>query len=277
MIDATQIELVILNLAINARDAMEVGGSLTVSTANVSLGAPTRPEEPPPGDYVMVSVGDNGSGMAPEVLAKVFEPFFTTKAVGKGSGLGLSQVFGLAKQSGGGVSIDTAPGKGTTVKVYLPRSAVAGEERAIRSGVPRRADGHPVVLVVDDDNAVREVTVGLLVELGYDVVEAGSGGAALEVVQNRPDVDLMLLDFAMPGMNGAEVARAAHARRPGLPVVFVTGYADVEGMMHAGEQAVIQKPFDDYELAAVLDDVLHRPQVRRRTGPSQAADQPGAM
>ncbi len=277
MIDPTQIELVILNLAINARDAMEVGGALTVSTANVTLDAPGRPEEPPAGDYVMVAVSDTGSGMPPDVLAKVFEPFFTTKAVGKGSGLGLSQVFGLAKQAGGGVSIDTEPGKGTTVKVYLPRSGVAMEDRAVRREAPRRADGHPVVLVVDDDNAVREVTVGLLAELGYDVVEAGSGGAALEIVQDRPDVDLMLLDFAMPGMNGAEVARIAHAYRPGLPVVFVTGYADADAMIHADERAVIQKPFDDYELAAVLGEVLHPLQRSPRDELSRAPDRPGAI
>ena len=224
MIDPTQIELVILNLAINARDAMAVGGVLTVGTANASLGAPRRPEEPPPGDFVMVSVSDTGSGMTPEVFAKAFEPFFTTKAVGKGSGLGLSQVFGLAKQSGGGVRIDTRPGEGTSVKVYLPRSQAASGPRAAKRARPARVEGRPVVLLVDDDSAVREITAGMLDELGYAVVEAGSGGAALETLQGRPDVDLMLLDFAMPGMNGAEVAREARSRRPQLPIIFVTGY-----------------------------------------------------
>ncbi len=256
MIDPTQIELVILNLAINARDAMEVGGVLTVSTANAVLGQPRRAEEPPPGDYVMVAVSDTGSGMAPEVLAKVFEPFFTTKAVGKGSGLGLSQVFGLAKQSGGGVRIDTAPGAGTSVKVYLPRcDDIAAPRPAVREP-PLGVDGRPVVLLVDDDSAVREITAGMLDELGYAVVEAGSGGAALELLQQRPDVDLMLLDFAMPGMNGAEVAREATSRRPHLPIVFVTGYADVEALAHAGEAGVIQKPFEDHELASKLRALL---------------------
>ena len=256
MIDPTQIELVILNLAINARDAMEVGGVLTVSTANAVLGQPRRAEEPPPGDYVMVAVSDTGSGMAPEVLAKVFEPFFTTKAVGKGSGLGLSQVFGLAKQSGGGVRIDTAPGAGTSVKVYLPRcDDIAAPRPAVREP-PLGVDGRPVVLLVDDDSAVREITAGMLDELGYAVVEAGSGGAALEFLQQRPDVDLMLLDFAMPGMNGAEVAREATSRRPHLPIVFVTGYADVEALAHAGEAGVIQKPFEDHELTSKLRALL---------------------
>ncbi|CAN5877697.1 response regulator [soil metagenome] len=256
IIAPTQIELVILNLAINARDAMEVGGVLTVSTANAVLGPPRHPEEPPPGDYVMVAVTDTGSGMPPEVLAKVFEPFFTTKAVGKGSGLGLSQVFGLAKQSGGGVRIDTAPGEGTSVKVYLPRcDDIAAPRPAVREA-PLGVDGRPVVLLVDDDSAVREITAGMLDELGYAVVEAGSGGAALELLQQRPDVDLMLLDFAMPGMNGAEVAREATTRRPQLPIIFVTGYADVEALAHAGEAGVIQKPFEDHELASKLRAVL---------------------
>ncbi|MDO8321507.1 MAG: response regulator [Phenylobacterium sp.] len=256
MIDPTQIELVILNLAINARDAMEVGGVLTVGTANVTLGQPRRAEEPPPGDYVMVAVSDTGTGMSSEVLAKVFEPFFTTKAVGKGSGLGLSQVFGLAKQSGGGVRIDTAPGEGTSVKVYLPRCDDMAAPRALPPEAPRGIDGRPVVLLVDDDSAVREITAGMLDELGYCVVEAGSGGAALETLQQRPDIDLMLLDFAMPGMNGAEVARQAITRRPHLPIVFVTGYADAEALAHAGDAGVIQKPFEDHELASKLRAVL---------------------
>ncbi len=257
MIDATQIELVILNLAINARDAMEVGGALIVETANTMLGAPERPEDPPAGDYVMVAVSDTGSGMSPEVLAKVFEPFFTTKAVGKGSGLGLSQVFGLAKQSGGGVRIETKPGEGTTVKVYLPRAKAAPlVETRPRAASPLMADGDHSVLLVDDDSAVREITATLLAELGYRVIEAGSGGAALENLQQREDIALVLLDFAMPGMNGAEVAREIRARRPDLPILFVTGYADAEALAHADEDGIIQKPFDDNELAAKIGAVL---------------------
>jgi signal transduction histidine kinase len=256
MIDPTQIELVILNLAINARDAMEVGGALIVETANMTLGDPRRPEEPVAGDYVMVSVTDTGSGMTPEVFAKAFEPFFTTKAVGKGSGLGLSQVFGLAKQSGGGVRIDTRPGEGASVKVFLPRADFAQASTTSHRAAPVKVEGNPVVLLVDDDSAVREITATLLAELGYAVVEAGSGGAALDTLQRRPDVDLMLLDFAMPGMNGAEVAREAHARRPDLPIIFVTGYADAEALAHADERAVILKPFDDHDLASKLGAVL---------------------
>ncbi len=259
MIDPTQIELVLLNLAINARDAMEVGGSLTVGTANVALPAPLRPEEPAAGDYVMVSVTDTGSGMTPEILAKVFEPFFTTKEVGKGSGLGLSQVFGLAKQSGGGVRIDSKPGQGTSVNVYLPRAATQAEAPAARA--QGATDGTPKnrrVLLVDDDSAVREVTAGILHDLGYGVVEAGSGGAALEALDRQAEIDLLLLDFAMPGMNGAEVAREVRARRPDLPILFLTGYADTEALDEAGDDAILRKPFVEEDLAAKLRLALRR-------------------
>jgi signal transduction histidine kinase len=257
MIDPTQIELVILNLAINARDAMAVGGALVVETANVTRGPPERTEEPPAGDYVMVAVRDTGSGMTPEVLAKVFEPFFTTKEVGKGSGLGLSQVFGLAKQSGGGVRIDSELGKGTSVEVYLPRSDVApGAHPALEADGLSAPVQDRKVLVVDDDNAVREVTANILTELGYRVIEAGSGGAALEVLDQHAEIDLMLLDFAMPGMNGAEVAREARARRPQLPILFVTGYADTAALPGRGEEGVLRKPFRQEELAAKLRTVL---------------------
>ena len=257
MIDPTQIELVILNLAINARDAMEVGGSLTIETANVTLGAPTRPEDPPAGSYVMVAVSDTGSGMTPEVLAKVFEPFFTTKEVGKGSGLGLSQVFGLAKQSGGGVRIDSAPGEGSSVKVYLPRASTAPKGEAIDGVSESHAAPEDVnVLLVDDDSAVREVTAGILHELGYGVIEAGSGGAALEVLDRASKIDVLVVDFAMPGMNGAEVAREVQARRPGLPILFVTGYADIESLEAAGGRGIVRKPFVQEDLAAKLRSVL---------------------
>jgi signal transduction histidine kinase/ActR/RegA family two-component response regulator len=252
MIDPTQIELVILNLAINARDAMEVGGTLLIATANTTLDAPQRPEEPSPGDYVMLSVTDNGTGMTEEVLARAIEPFFTTKEVGKGSGLGLSQVFGLAKQSGGGVRIDTRIGEGTSVKVYLPRAHDRPVATATRAACPTPVpDDECVVLLVDDDNAVREVTASLLKDLGYRVIEAGSGGAALELL-DRVKVDMALLDFAMPGMNGAEVAREIRARRPQIPIVFATGYADAAALMDESEDRIVQKPFDDQELAAKL-------------------------
>ena len=260
MIDPTQIELVILNLAINARDAMEVGGSLTVETANVTLGAPRRPEEPAPGAYVMVSVSDTGSGMTEEVFAKAFEPFFTTKEVGKGSGLGLSQVFGLAKQSGGGVGIDTEVGRGTTVRVYLPRADVTmGRVRVPATRVVHGGGGTALVLVVDDDSAVREVTAGILRDLGYQVLEAGSGGAALEMIQSDEHIAVVLLDFAMPGMNGAELARELRNRRPKLPILYATGYADAAALTEATDDEIIHKPFEEDELAEKIAAALPPP------------------
>ena len=262
LVDPTQIELIILNLAINARDAMEVGGSLTVETANVVLAeGARRPEEPPAGEYVAVTVSDTGSGMAPDVLARVFEPFFTTKAVGKGSGLGLSQVLGFAQQSGGGVRIDTRVGEGSSVKVFLPKAAAPAvgarpaEPRFASSAAAGRAG---VILLVDDDSAVREVTRAFLDEAGYDVVEAGSGGAALEILDRGQPVDLLLVDFAMPGMNGVEVAKAAHALRPQLPRLFVSGHADLTALKELGEDQIVQKPFQPHELRQKIELALRR-------------------
>jgi len=251
LVDPTQLELAVLNLAINARDAMQVGGRLVVSTGNVTLGEATMPEEPPPGEYVVVCVSDNGAGISEDVRRKVFEPFFTTKEIGKGSGLGLSQVLGFAKQSGGGVRIHSCVGEGTSVHVYLPRTQARPPRQ---SAAPERA---PVatsrtaihVLLVDDDNSVREVTRALLHEFGYFVFEAGSGGAALDVLDREPKIDLIIVDFAMPGMNGAELARLARAKRPGLPVLFITGFADGAALDGIGENSIVRKPFGDSELA----------------------------
>ena len=268
LVDPTQIELVILNLAINARDAMEVGGTLSVETANVQLGSPRTSEEPPPGDYVMIAVTDTGTGMSEEVLARAFEPFFTTKDIGKGSGLGLAQVYGFASQSGGGVRIDTRVGEGTSVQIFLPKAvhAVAGAgplDGASASVLGDCVDGRPRVLVVDDDRDVREITAGLLSGLGCQVVEAGSGRAALAALDDDHgrSIELLVLDFAMPGMNGAEAAREAKRRRPDLPILFVTGFADMAGLLAASdavEEAVVQKPFRREELEKKVRAVLRR-------------------
>jgi CheY-like chemotaxis protein len=203
--------------------------------------------------------------MTADVLAKAFEPFFTTKPVGKGSGLGLAQVFGFAKQSGGGVRIDSQFGEGTTVKVFLPRAthqqaearqARPHEERLELSGAARR------VLLVDDDSAVRDVAASMLRELGCVVVEAGSGGAALDTLARDPaPFDLMVIDFAMPGMTGAEVAREAQLRRPGLPMIFITGYADLAAVQNLGEDAIVQKPFRDDELVRRVRRLLGTPRT----------------
>ena len=265
LVDATQIELIILNLAINARDAMAVGGCLTIETANVRLGAaPSRPEEPPPGEYAMVAVSDTGSGIPPEVLHRVFEPFFTTKEVGKGSGLGLAQVYGFAKQSGGGVRIETEAGEGTTVRVYLPRVAAdegveAAEPGEIDCATSRNAGDKPALLVVDDDSAVREITVTKLSEAGYVIREAGSGLAAIHVLEQDPCFDLVVVDFAMPGMNGVDVAAEIRKSWPAIPVIFVTGYADQTALPRGGigEDRIVQKPFLDGELERKVAAALH--------------------
>ena len=274
LVDPTQIELVILNLAINARDASPVGGDLIVETANVTLHEPaSRPEEPGPGDYVMVAVTDHGSGMAPEVLARAFEPFFTTKQVGKGSGLGLAQVYGFAKQSGGGVRIQTRLGEGTSVKVYLPRAAgAAAEVEEAPRGAAReeKGPGRQCILLVDDDTDVREVTAAILAERGYRVIEAGCGGSALDVLDREgAGVDLMLMDYAMPGMNGSEVAREAHAKRPALPVLFITGYADFAAFKEVGEDHIIAKPFRDEDLLSKVQTALDAGRKAPALGPGR--------
>jgi CheY-like chemotaxis protein len=197
--------------------------------------------------------------MSEEVLGKAFEPFFTTKPIGKGSGLGLSQVYGLAKQSGGGVRIDTGPGEGASVKVYLPRADHApirpvAEPRRDH----RRGQTEAVVLLVDDDSAVREVTAGILEDLGYSVLEAANGRTALTLFDSNPHIDLVLLDFAMPGMNGAEVARELRARRPDLPILFATGFADALALTEADDGQVVRKPYVEEELAAKLSAELER-------------------
>jgi signal transduction histidine kinase/ActR/RegA family two-component response regulator len=250
LVDPTQLELAVLNLAINARDAMQIGGRLAVATANVTLGSPLYPEEPQAGDYVEISVSDNGSGMSEDVRAKAFEPFFTTKDVGKGSGLGLSQVLGFAKQSGGGVRIESQVGKGTRIRIYLPRAdAKAMLPVAVTTAIRPAERGGATILLVDDDNAVREVTAAMLQELGYVVVEAGSGGAALDLIEREPGIDLLLIDFAMPGMSGAEVAHRVRTKRPGLPIVFVTGFADRTALAGVSETQILNKPFQERELA----------------------------
>jgi CheY-like chemotaxis protein len=233
--DPSQIELVILNLAINARDAMPGGGTITIGTAEVTVGAPEHLGEPPTGDYIMCSVSDTGTGIPIEILDKVFDPFFTTKEVGKGSGLGLSQVLGVVKQLGGGVRIETCLGKGTTVSVYLPRAnerLISGTEVPTEPTAPCPDAGtansrRGVVLLVDDDSEVRAATAEMLRYVGHDVIEAAGGREALDRLDRESDgVDLMIVDYVMPGMNGLEVARLGRLRRPGLPILFVTGFAD---------------------------------------------------
>jgi signal transduction histidine kinase/CheY-like chemotaxis protein len=264
LVDPSQIELVVLNLAINARDASPVGGTITLETANATVGPPEKPEEPPAGEYAVISVTDTGTGMTKEVLAKAFEPFFTTKEIGKGSGLGLSQALGFAKQSGGGMRIESRVGEGTCVKVYLPRTTSVGIAEASPEAIVA-SPGHrtgAIILLVDDDNAVREVTASMLRDLGYVVLEVGSGGAALDLLSGDTNVDLALLDFAMPGMNGMEVARQLHSRFPALPVLFVTGYVDKTALGEIGDARIIKKPFIGEEFANKVNAALAKASPR---------------
>ena len=258
LVDPTQIELVILNLAINARDAMAVGGTVTIRTANVDRPDPTRPEHPAAGEHVMVEVSDTGTGMSDEVLDRVFEPFFTTKPVGKGSGLGLAQVFGFIKQSGGGIAIESVLGQGTSVRIFLPR-ADATPDAPTQPGDHGRADLSGVtVLLVDDDDAVRGVTADMTGDLGATVIPVAGGEAALAALLVHPEVDLVIADFAMPGMNGAELARKIAAERPRLPLLILTGYADLGAIADVPEDAIVQKPVTADELRRRMARALDR-------------------
>lgn len=257
--DPAQIELVVLNLVINARDAMRDRGTVTIETANANIGLPEKPEEPAAGEYVMIAVTDNGSGMTKEVLAKAFEPFFTTKEIGKGSGLGLSQVLGFAKQSGGGMRIETRVGEGTSVKIYLPRApqdftSHSLAPSAVHSGIRRNT---ATIMVVDDDSRVRDVTASILEDdLGYIVLQAGSGGAALDLLDRYPNLDLILLDLAMPGMSGLEVARQAQLKYPAIPILFVTGYVDKSMLADFSDDRIVKKPFIGDELIEKVSAAL---------------------
>jgi PAS domain S-box-containing protein len=256
-VDPTQIELVVLNLSINARDAMPLGGTVLIETRNIGAGEAGRPAELAPGDYVAISVSDTGMGMTDEVAARACEPFYTTKEPGKGSGLGLSQVYGLAQQSGGALSIKSKVGKGTRVEVYLPRSHDEIEDFS-SGGVARCKPGAGAsVLVIDDQEDVRDVAVAHLSMLGYQVVQATSGRAALDILGSGNTFDLLMADYAMPGISGIELARAARARRPDLPVVIVTGYADAADLDGQIEGAVLlKKPYRLADVAAAVETAL---------------------
>jgi signal transduction histidine kinase len=230
-IDPAQFEAAILNLVVNARDAMpDGGGLLEIATSNVTVSA-TDASEVPPGSYAMVRVTDTGTGMTPDVVNRVFEPFFTTKEVGKGTGLGLSQVYGFIKQSGGHVTIETRPGVGTTFRLYLPRCAeieqAASKAHDLISGPA--PTGHETVLIVEDNAEVRELTVETLSDLGYRVLSAADGPAALRIVQSEEPIDLLFSDVVMPGgINGFDLVHEARTIRGGLKALVTSGFANVQ-------------------------------------------------
>ena len=230
---------------------MPSGGVLTLETFNAVIGdGPFGPEDPIPGQYVGLAVSDTGIGIPDDVLPRVFEPFFTNKEPGKGSGLGLAQVFGFAKQSGGGVAIDTCVGKGTSVKVFLPcfEDISDNSEQELVDAEPHpRTRAKAVILVVDDDAGVLTTTLRMLTALGHEAVPAASGEEALRLLAGGVEFDLVLADFAMPGMTGAELAKAIRATHPNLPVVIVTGYGSRDTLGDFGE-AILQKPYTEREL-----------------------------
>ncbi|HEY1259789.1 MAG TPA: ATP-binding protein [Stellaceae bacterium] len=265
--DPNQLENAILNLAVNARDAMPDGGALTLETANIGFDANDveRSAEPGPGDYVTISVKDTGTGMSPEAVERAFEPFFTTKEMGKGTGLGLSQVYGFVKQSGGHVEIDSAPGRGTTVRIYLPRHVPGRAERFEEGAVPPEIPTGNVgesVLVVEDDDAVRASNVESLRELGYHVVEAGNGADALRLVETLPSIGLLFTDIGLPGgIDGRALADNARRLRPSLRVLFTTGYGrepEAGNGPVGGPATMLAKPFGFAALAAKVREALDR-------------------
>jgi len=262
--DPSQLESAILNLAVNARDAMPDGGKLTIETANTELDDryARGHAEVEPGQYVMIGVSDSGTGMPPEVIERAFDPFYTTKGVGKGTGLGLSQVYGYVKQSGGHVKIYSEIGQGTIVKIYLPRhlgatGAVTESEKG-RAELPTGAV-EEIILVVEDEEQVRHMTVDALRELGYTIVQAADANQALEQLAVQPRLDLMFTDIVMPDMNGRELADRVRVLRPDIAILFTTGYTRNavvhNGMLDAGV-AFLPKPFTIAQLAWKVREVL---------------------
>ncbi|MDB5366807.1 MAG: hybrid sensor histidine kinase/response regulator, partial [Rhodospirillales bacterium] len=251
--DPTQLELAILNLAINARDAMPRGGTLRIETSAFDGSIADLPAD----RWVIIAIHDSGEGISSDVLARVFEPFFTTKEAGKGSGLGLSQVYGFAKQSGGSVTIDSKDGVGTTVRIVLPRAmAQCATVTPLRPDPVAHRPGARI-LVIDDDDDVRATTVELLQQIGYRVVAAPDGPTALNLLQAEPGIDLLVTDVAMPGIDGVETVRRARLHRPDLRVLFVSGYADLAQFgTELADEDVLKKPYRLNELAARIDQSL---------------------
>jgi signal transduction histidine kinase len=258
LVDATQLELMLLNLAINARDAMPDGGTLTIETARVDTLPDDLEGELRPGQYVSIAVKDTGTGMSPEVLARAFDPFFTTKAPGKGTGLGLSQVYGFARQSGGTVKIESKLGRGTIVRILLPRSIEAAPKLDSRPAEAARAGERQLILVVDDDPSVLETTRSMLDDLGYQAIAANNLETALASVSGRT-IDLAIVDLAMPGVHGLELGQKLRQGQPGLPIIYCSGYPDL--IEATGERVerdlLLSKPYSSRELASKIETILH--------------------
>lgn len=262
LVDPAQVESSLINLAVNARDAMAEGGTLTIETRNVSGGDSDR--EIGSGDFVLLSVTDTGAGMSAEVLERAVEPFFTTKRLGQGTGLGLSMVYGFVKQSGGHVKIESTVGSGTKVNLYLPRTdAVAQPETTFSDTELAALSGRDrTILLVEDDAGVRAVTAAMLKELQFTVIEADNGARALDIVDRESTIDLLFTDIVMPGMNGFELGRLARERRPQLPVLYATGYA-ASYTAPEKDADVLAKPYRETDLLAKLRALLGTQRTQR--------------
>jgi CheY-like chemotaxis protein len=263
LVDPNQLENALLNLCINARDAMPGGGRLTEETCNRWLDArAARERDLPPGQYVTLCVSDTGTGMTREVARRAFDPFFTTKPLGAGTGLGLSMIYGFVRQSGGQARIYSEPGRGTMVCLYLPRHLGEAEnaDAPPEPAAAPRAERNEAVLVVDDEPTVRMLVAEVLEDLGYTAIEAADGAAGLKVLRSGARVDLLITDVGLPGgLNGRQVADAARAARPGLKVLFITGYAENAVLNHGHLEPgmhVLTKPFAVEALASRIKDLI---------------------
>ena len=265
--DPHQLESAILNLAINARDAMPGGGRLTIETCNAHLdnAYAAKQRDVIAGQYVCICVTDTGTGMTKDTMEKAFEPFFTTKPTGQGTGLGLSMIYGFTRQSEGYARIYSEIGDGTTIKLYLPRyygEAAEVEEAPDAITDPRRSEAGEVVLVVEDEDAVRDLVVEILQEMGYRAVEAVDGPSGLKLLQSTMRLDLLVTDIGLPGLNGRQLADAAREHRPELKVLFMTGYAEnatiANGFLEPGMQ-MITKPFAVDGLVSKIRDMIEKP------------------
>jgi CheY-like chemotaxis protein len=265
LVDPNQLENAILNLSINARDAMPDGGTLTIETANKWLDQrAARQQDLPPGQYVSICVTDTGIGMAPDVVAKAFEPFFTTKPLGKGTGLGLSMIYGFARQSGGQVRIYSEVGQGTTMCIYLPRhdEEAPPEDETIPSMSSDPLGDGEVVLLIDDEPTIRMLVAEVLTEAGYAVIEAPDGPTGLRILESNAKIDLLITDVGLPGgINGRQVADAARVSRPDLKILFITGYAEnavVGGGRLEKGMFLLSKPFQVEILPSRIQEIIRQ-------------------
>jgi CheY-like chemotaxis protein len=262
MADPGQVEQVLMNLAVNARDAMPMGGHLTLETRNVELDQDYGQNHPTvkPGPYVMVAVADTGVGMTLETKARIFEPFFTTKEIGKGTGLGLATVYGIVKQSGGSIWVYSEPGQGTVFKVYFPMVSGTPKPTTLATAETDSASGTETILLVEDEEGVRSLVRAALMAGGYDVLETEDAEKAIALCASHPGpIDLLLTDVIMPEMSGPIVANKIAALRPGIKVLYMSGYTD-DAVLHHGvvsqEMPFIQKPFSTGELRKKIREVL---------------------